>query len=129
VPPPNASRLIRHHFDDDRLVKYITDFGGDSVAMFKILEEKFFVCKTRKRDPFAISCPTLQKVKIYEGVLDLLQEGPGLVSKFEVPQNFVCSPPSNELKKNTARPCFVQKLGRDSCAFDAPWCCSFHSVE
>jgi hypothetical protein len=99
MPPANASRLIRHHFDDDQLIQYVNDFGGDSVAIFKILERKFFECQAYNRDPVPFICRLLSGADYYQSVLGLLREGPGLVSKFPGPDIFECSPPSCELKK------------------------------
>ena len=99
VPPPNASRLIRHHFDDEQLIKYTKDHGGDSVGIFKILEEIFFVCQQRYRDPSPFNCSDLDRDLSYKSATEMLEQGPGLVSKFVVPDNFLCSPPSSNLKE------------------------------
>jgi hypothetical protein len=100
VPPANASRLIRHHFDDEQLIKYVEDDGGDSVGIFKILEEKFFVCPEEyyDRSPIPVLCNELDDKHAFEYATSLLRKGPGLVSKFRVPSNFLCSPPSSDLK-------------------------------
>lgn len=100
VPPANASRLIRHHFNNEQLTKYIVDdHGGDSLAVFKILEEEFFECHERNRHPTTVVCTDLYSQDAYKTVA-AMQKGPGLVSKFIVPYNFSCSPPSCALKLN-----------------------------
>jgi hypothetical protein len=103
VSPPDASRLVRHHFNDDQLIKYIVeDHGGDSVGIFKILEEKFFVFQKSNRDPTPFLCHGLG-IEAMPFVTMRLKEGPGLVSKFTIPDNFVCSPPSSDLKEKFPR--------------------------
>jgi hypothetical protein len=92
-------------FDDKQLIKYIVENqGGDSVSIFKLLEEKFFdVHRTQSRDPTCIHCIELGSEGYSNFAIHVLQEGPGLVSKFAVPENFVCSPPSSDLKEKWSK--------------------------
>eukprot|EP00978_Attheya_sp_CCMP212_P017986 scaffold48685_cov46-Attheya_sp.AAC.3 len=88
-PPVDGSRLIRHHFTDEQLYNYIvTDKGGDSVAILRILDNLFLDCDFQSRPIASISCHTQMEYLAY--ALELIGDGPGLVSKFLVPQNCVC---------------------------------------
>ena len=100
VPPSNASRLIRHHFTDEQLTQYVVaDNGGDSLAIFKILEEQFFTCHISCREPTPILAANLMGKVHRDAAMYELDLAPALVSKFKVPENFHCLLPSRELKR------------------------------
>ena len=97
-PPADASRLIRHHFSDEQLDKYLNDLGGDSAAILRILERKIFTCFSTSREPWVVATSSLGNDHFLNGAVESASKGPGLVSRFVV-NNFSCLPPSEELKK------------------------------
>jgi len=89
MPPPDGSKLIRHNFTDDQLHKYVVDDeGGDSIAVFRLLEKQFFDCDHKQRNYSSIPCPVLRKQVGLDSARAFLNEGPGLLAKFKVPLNF-----------------------------------------
>ena len=99
APPAHASRLIRNSFSDEQLFQYLKDTGGDSCAIFKILEQKYFSCSSRDRSPEVFLARKLnQKTRRY-ALADELQQVPALISKFAVPFNFKCASPSDDMRE------------------------------
>ena len=96
TPPSNVSRLIRHHLTDKELMDYVVrDSGGDSSRIFEILEKKFFVSRRNQERIFANN---LSHKKELNRLIEELAQQPLLVSRFEVPKNFWCHPPSQDVK-------------------------------
>jgi hypothetical protein len=91
IPPADASRLIRHEYKDEQLFKYIVeDTGGDSCAILQILEKKFFECDFPTSNFDSYSGASLLESKHYISAVEMIGQGPGLVSKFGIPDNFHC---------------------------------------
>ena len=99
APPANASRLIRHSFSDEQLFQYAKDTGGDSCAIYKILEQKYFSFSSRDRSPEVIPARKLNQKTRRDALADELQQVPALVSKFAVPFNFKCASPSDDMRE------------------------------
>lgn len=104
-------------------------YGGDSVGIFKVLEEKFSVCQIRNREPVAIMCSQLGGETAYKYATEMLEQAPGLVSKLMVPDNFECSPPSSDLKVKFPDLAPYENWDEISLLPDSARCCSFHKVE
>jgi len=68
--------------------------------VFEVLEEKFYRCNATTRTPWVIYTGSLCDENVLNGALALgwAVKCPGFVSKFVV-KIFVCSPPSEELKR------------------------------
>jgi len=89
MPLPDGSRLVHHNFTDDQLFKYIVeDKGGDSIAVFHLLEKQFFECDDKQCPYSSITCRNFKKQEWLTAVRTSLDQGPGLVAKFEVTSNF-----------------------------------------
>ena len=89
MPPPDGSKLIRHNFTDDQLHKYVVDDdGGDSIAVFRLLEKQFFDCDDKQRRYESITCRSLKRQDKLASARASLDEGPGLLAEFKVPPNF-----------------------------------------
>ena len=100
VPPTNVSRLIRHHFTDEQLKKYIVDNkGGDSQGIFQILDEKFFTSEPDTHAPEVKSASTLSRELDRQLIFNLLGKQPILVSRFKVTETFWCKPPSESARR------------------------------
>jgi hypothetical protein len=101
----DGSRLIRNHYVDNQLLQYIVkDRGGDSVAVLRILEKLFFDCDFPTRVITSISCPRLVNAKhVSKDAIELNGQGPGLVAKFRLPQNFYCDSKEGDERPGYAR--------------------------
>ena len=99
APPANASRLIRNSFSDEQLFQYAKDMGGDSCAIFKILEKKYFSCSSRDRSPEVFLARKLNQKTRRDALADELQQVPAMISKFAVPLNFKCASPSDDMRE------------------------------
>eukprot|EP00978_Attheya_sp_CCMP212_P032311 scaffold125554_cov46-Attheya_sp.AAC.3 len=89
MPPPDGSKLIRRNFTDNQLSSYIVDDeGGDSIAVFCLLEKQFFDFDDKQRQPSTITCQSLMHPTPHAFCRFLLEQGPGLLAKFKVPSNF-----------------------------------------
>lgn len=90
LPPPDGSKLVRHSFSDDQLFEYVVeDTGGDSIAVFRLLEKHFFDCENVQRAHTSFECHALRSKEGRAGwARTVLSEVPGLVAKFKVPSNF-----------------------------------------
>ena len=95
TPPSNVSRLIRHHFNEKELMDFVVrDGGGDSSRVFEILERKFFVSGRNQDRIFATN---LFEEKELNRLTRQVAKQPLLVSRFAVPKNFWCHPPSQDV--------------------------------
>mgnify|MGYP000720876212 CR=1 FL=1 len=90
IPPPDGSSVIRHNFTDDQLYKYVVDDeGGDSIAVFRLLEKQFFDCYHKQRPHTSFACLDLKmQDSLITCARSYLDQGPGLVAKFQIPENF-----------------------------------------
>ena len=96
MPPSNVSRLVRHHFTDKELMDYVLRHsGGDSAKIFEILEKKFFVSR---RNQSYINASDLPDPMELNRLSEELAKQPLLVSRFAVPDNFWCKPPSQDVR-------------------------------
>jgi len=90
LPPPDASRFIRHNFTDDHLFKYIVeDDGGDSLAVYELLEKQFFDSDAPSHPMNTVCARSLRNPSFVETLKDWIREGPGLVSIFPCKKFYV----------------------------------------